>query len=134
MIDEFSEHDPDKQRNARARVVSQHRQAQKRIADQVNQGFLMRLRQRAEDRNPEIERLNNILRPFHRRDPLYGVSRIFSQRQQMIHGKAEMVLDVNLITAQGVKRKRIHVPMDLYAGGRTPSQRGKPGKTKANAP
>jgi len=134
MIDEFSEHDPEKQRNARARVVSQHRQAQKRIADQVNQAYLMRLRSRAEDRNPEIERLNRILRPFHRRDPLYGVSRIFSQRQQMIHGKAEMVLDVNLITAQGVKRKRIHVPMDLYAGGRTPSQRGKPGKTKANAP
>lgn len=89
---------------------------------------------RANERSGEIARLNRTLAPFHRRDPLYGVTAIYSQRREMIHGKAEVVLDVNLSTAEGVKRKRIHVPMDIWKNGTTPSQRGQPGKTKGNIP
>jgi hypothetical protein len=81
-----------------------------------------------------LNRLNEILRPFHRRDPLYGVTAVYSQRREMVHGKAELVLDVNMSTDKGPVRKKIHVPMDLWTGGRTPSQRGQAGKTKANIP
>jgi hypothetical protein len=81
-----------------------------------------------------LDRLNRILAPFHRRDPLYGVTAIYSQRREQVHGKAMVVLDVNLSTAQGMKRKRIQVPMDLWSGGRTPSQRGQAGKVKGNVP
>lgn len=83
-----------------------------------------------------IDHLNNILRPFHRRDPIYEVTRIYSQRKQMIHGKAEITLNVDLMTSQGKVRKTIHVPMNLIqnSNGVSPSQRGQPGKTKANVP
>jgi len=83
-----------------------------------------------------IDQLNNLLRPFHRRDPIYEVTRIYSQRKEMIHGKAEITLNVDLMTSQGKVRKTIHVPMNLIpnSNGVSPSQRGQPGKTKANVP
>jgi hypothetical protein len=109
------------------------------IIDQLN-------KKRITDRQAEVQlkaafaqanrlnRLNEILRPFHRRDPLYGVTAIYGQKKEMINGKAEVTLDVNLATDKGQVRKKIHVPMDLWTGGRTPSQRGQAGKTKANIP
>lgn len=81
-----------------------------------------------------LERLNRILAPFHRRDPLYGVTAIYSQKERMIHGKAVVELNVAMSTDKGVKRKKIQVPMSLYANGRNPSQRGQGGKTKADIP
>lgn len=90
--------------------------------------------QRANRNNPEIDRLNRVLAPFHRRDPLYGVTAIYSQRRQMINGHAEVVLDVNLSTDKGLVHKKIHVPMNLWSGGRNPGTRGQPGKTTSKVP
>lgn len=82
----------------------------------------------------QLTELNAILAQFHRRDPIYGVTRINSQHKEIIRGKAEVVLDVNLTTEKGKSRTTIHVPFDMYANGRNPSSRGQTGKTKGNAP
>jgi hypothetical protein len=83
-----------------------------------------------------LEKLNRILAPFHRRDPLYGVTAIYSQRREMLHGKAVVTLDVNLMTQKGQKATKVHIPVNLWpnANGSSPSQRGQPGRTKGNIP
>jgi hypothetical protein len=54
---------------------------------------------------------------------------------EILKGEANVTMDINLKHPDGtVQRKKVHVPVDLWSGGKVPSSRGKHGKTNRAAP
>ena len=49
----------------------------------------------------------------------------------VLKGEANVTVDVNLKSGDGtVTKKRVHVPVDMWTGGKVPSSRGKKGNTR----
>lgn len=64
---------------------------------------------------------------------LFGgnVTGIEGFRQGMLKGRAEIFLTLDQKDASGkIVRKRVHIPVDLWQGGKHPSTRGSAGKTR----
>jgi hypothetical protein len=60
----------------------------------------------------------------------HGVTGIEQYRVGMLRGQAEIFLTLDQKDANGkITRRRVHVPLDLWQGGRHPSNRGNAGKT-----
>jgi hypothetical protein len=54
---------------------------------------------------------------------------------EVLKGEASVTVDLNLKHPDGtVQRKKVHVPVDLWKGGKVPQSRGKHGKTNRAAP
>jgi hypothetical protein len=53
----------------------------------------------------------------------------------VLKGEANVTVDVNLKHPDGTtQRKRVHVPVNMWSGGKVPSHRGKPGNTRRGGP
>jgi hypothetical protein len=69
-----------------------------------------------------IGNLNMLRRTYGR-----NVGAFENPRTVRINGRAEVALTLDMVGPGGkTVRKRVHVPMDLWSGGRTPSSGGKP--------
>jgi len=52
-----------------------------------------------------------------------------------IHGSADVTINVDLVQPDGTKtRKKVHVPVQMWSGGRTPSHRGRRGAGHRGGP
>lgn len=60
-----------------------------------------------------------------------NISHLYRTQQTQVRGRAMIELDVLVRQPDGSnERKRVHIPMDLWSGGRTPSYRGQGAKTQ----
>jgi hypothetical protein len=60
-----------------------------------------------------------------------NIEYLYRTRQVEMFGKASVELDIGYRDQSGkFQRKKVHIPMDQWAGGRTPSSQGRPGNRR----
>lgn len=82
--------------------------------------------------NVALDRRTEHFAELQRAQQLYGrgVTGIEQYRAGMLRGQAEIFLVLDQKDATGkITRRRVHVPLDLWQGGRHPSNKGAAGKT-----
>lgn len=64
---------------------------------------------------------------------IYGTGVSGVENVHKVAGKADVYLTLDMKDASGkITRKKVHVPVDLWSGGRAPSSRGKAATTRGN--
>lgn len=104
--------------------------AQQQILGAFSHGFISA--QTAETRLENLKKLQDIMKRWSPRS--HGeITRIFgSEGMQRVGNRMYATFDVNLKFPDGSSQhKKIHVPVDIWSGGRAPSSRAQPGNSRS---
>lgn len=109
-----------RQRDPREIIMGQYRHGQLSRQDAQRQVAV------AGRQLPQLQRLSEIINRFSPRQPVTTVLGIQRRHREMIHGRAQIVLDIRLEKDGKIRTKRVHVPVDMFKNGVYPSNRGNP--------